>query len=116
MISMNFHASMSNEELLAGENRHLIIEQSRKLAMAAGLTKSSEQLMETWEKDPETYTTLLKGAIAAYEQNELIEELLRGAVTRLVSVVDTDDLSAELFQRCADIATSKATEPPGGFS
>ncbi|MEZ5491998.1 MAG: hypothetical protein R3F50_17055 [Gammaproteobacteria bacterium] len=91
MTVPSFHAAMTIEELLDGEARHRDIEQSRKLAMAAGLTKSSRQLRDTWEKNPEAYTTLLKGAVAAYEQNELVEELLRGAMARLASIVTDSD-------------------------
>ena len=40
------------------------------------------------EKDSELYLTTLKAAIATYEENKNIEELLVSTVARLVSVVD----------------------------
>ena len=92
-----------------GEARHAEIEQSRKMAMAAGLTKSSDQLREVWESDPESYKTLLQCAVAAYEQNWLVEELLRWAIARLVSVVDKN-IPPELHQRCLNTATQAASK------
>jgi len=91
MIDSDFTAAMTDEELRDGEAHHAEVEQSRKLAMAAGLTKTSDELRKVWEEDRESYLTLLRGAVAAYEQNELVEELLRGAMARLVSVVDDTD-------------------------
>jgi len=44
MISSDFTAAMTDQELRDGEARHAEVEQSRKLAMAAGLTKSSDDL------------------------------------------------------------------------
>jgi len=88
MITNDFTAAMTSEELSAGEARHSATERSRRLAMKAGLTKSSEELVSAWEKDSELHLTTLKGAIAAYKQNKNIEELLVSSVTRLVSVVD----------------------------
>ena len=90
MTNMSFHAAMTKDELLDGEKRQHTIEQSRKLAMASGLTKSSNQLRDTWEKNPETCRTLLKGAIA-----------------RLVSVIEQDDTQSELSDRCWEIALSQ---------
>jgi len=89
---------MTTEEMQSGEARHAKIEPSRKLAMAAGLTKSSDDLREVWESDKEAYLTLLKGAVAAYEQNQLVEELLRGAIGRLVSVIGQDEADPELLE------------------
>ena len=63
---------MTDQEYLDGEVRHKDQEQSRKLSMAAGLTKSSDELGEAWKKDPELFLTTLSGAIAAYEQNNLV--------------------------------------------
>ncbi|MFT4887101.1 MAG: hypothetical protein ACJA2D_001812 [Pseudohongiellaceae bacterium] len=60
-------------------------------AMTAGLTKSSEELEQAYEKDPEAYVEALKGAIAAYEDCKNIEELLLGCLARLVSVVEQSD-------------------------
>ena len=84
----SFTAAMSIAALQRGETRHIGTETSRKLAMAAGLTKSSDELSEAWEADPAIYLTTLKGAIAAYDQNKHIEEALMGCVARLVSVID----------------------------
>ncbi len=100
-----FTAAMTSEEMQSGEARHARIEPSRKLAMAAGLTKSSDELRDVWDSDQEAYLTLLKGAVAAYEQNELVEELLRGAIGRLCSVVD--DADSELLQSVENILAGK---------
>jgi len=42
MLNNDFTAAMTSEELLSGETRYADNEQSRKLAMAAGLTMSSD--------------------------------------------------------------------------
>jgi hypothetical protein len=65
--------------------------------MSTAYRNESKGTNRKGEADPETYKTLLKGAVAAYEHNELIEELLRGAIARLVSVVDQGDLPSGLF-------------------
>jgi hypothetical protein len=91
VIDNEFIAAMTDEDFLAGEIRHQESESSRKLSMAAGLTKSSEQLKQTRNKNPELYLMALKGAIAAFEDNENVKELLVGSIARLVSVIDTDD-------------------------
>ena len=57
MVDNNFTAAMTEEELLFGEARHRSEEPSRRLAMTAGLTKSSEELSRAWEQDPELYMT-----------------------------------------------------------
>jgi hypothetical protein len=90
MLNNDFTAALTSSDLLSGEARHTDIEQSRKLAMAAGLTKSSEELQWAWEKDRSLYLTTLSGAIAAYDENKDIEELLVSCIARLVSVVDED--------------------------
>ena len=91
MINNEFTAAMTNEEFLAGESRHESAEQSRKLAMAIGLTKSSNELKESWEANPERYMVILNAAIEAYEENRNLEEVLVGTLARLASVVDRDD-------------------------
>lgn len=90
MLDNDFKAAISPTELLAGETRHAETEQSRKLAMAAGLTKSCDELEQAWQQDPSLYLTTLNGAIAAYNENKNIEELLVGCIARLASVVDKD--------------------------
>ena len=110
MNELEFEPAMTQKELLDGEKLHLEIEETRKLVMAAGLTKSSVELEESWDIDPETYTTLLKGAVAAYEHNELLEELLRSSVARLVWVTDKNDITPELLERCKEIAIQKMDE------
>ncbi|NQV69265.1 MAG: hypothetical protein HQ498_04485 [Pseudohongiella sp.] len=98
----DFAASMTEQELLAGESRHQEAEPSRKLAMAAGLLKSSDELKHAWETDPELFLAALQGAVAAYEDYKNVEELLVGALTRLISVVDADstvvDRAMEIFR------------------
>jgi|TARA_B110000240_G_C13402850_1_gene411770 hypothetical protein len=85
MLTNTFAAVMTPEQLLTGESRHSSEEPSRRLAMAAGLTKSSEELQRAWQDDPSLYLTTLK---AAYEDNKTIEELLVSSAARLVSAVD----------------------------
>jgi hypothetical protein len=53
MIDSDFTAAMTSEELLLGEARHSDAEPSRRLAMAAGLTKSSDELNKAWEHNPQ---------------------------------------------------------------
>jgi len=74
--------------------------------MAAGLTKSSEELKQAWETDPRLYLTTLKGAISALEDSKNIEELLVGCIARLVSVVDKD---SELVERALEIVKADTT-------
>lgn len=94
MIINNFTAAMSKEELFSGEKRYQEAEKSRRLAMNAGLTKSSEELNRAWKKDKDLYIIALSGAIAAYEENKNLEELLLGAIARLVSVIDQEGYEA----------------------
>lgn len=88
MIYNTFAAAMTEQELAIGEARHSKGELSRIVAMTAGLTKSSEELSETWELDSKLYLTALKGAITAYDDNKDLEDLLVGCIARLASVVD----------------------------
>jgi hypothetical protein len=90
MLNNQFLAAMTSEEFLKGEALHCESEPSRELAMAAGLTKSSQELEKAWKKNPELFLTTLSGAIAAYENNKNIEELLIGCISRLISVVDEE--------------------------
>jgi hypothetical protein len=110
MLDNHFEAAMSLEDLLIGEARHADGEQSRKLAMAAGLTKSSEELQRAWQDDHGLYLTALSGAIAAYEENKNIEELLVGCIARLVSVVDEGgDLVDSALEILSDGNADKAS-------
>ena len=103
MINSDFPAAMHVNEYRAGEARHLEQEPSRKLAMTAGLTKSSYELRQVWKDNPDTYIVLLKGAVAAYKQNALVEELLRGAIARLISVIDDDETNNDLINTAMGI-------------
>jgi hypothetical protein len=99
LISNDFTAAMSSQDLLEGEARHKEAEESRMLAMSAGLTKSSQELEQAYAQDPELYLVALKGAIAAYEDCKNIEELLIGCLARLVSVVEeSDDVTARIVE------------------
>lgn len=91
MISSNFAATMTDDELKDGEANHQKVEPSPKMAMAAGLTKSSDELKRIWENERDAYLTLLGGAAVAYEQNKFVEEFLRNAIARVTSVVDDVD-------------------------
>jgi hypothetical protein len=107
MIDNDFTAAMTSEELLFGEARHSSAEQSRRLAMTAGLTKSSNELQQVWEHNPQLYLETLSGAIAAYDSNKNIEELLVGCIARLVSIVNDD---SELVDRALEIVKDTADE------
>lgn len=87
----SFTAAMTLTTLSNGEIRHRNVELSRQLAMTAGLTKTSDELSQAWETDPELYIVTLKGAIAAYDENQTLEYLLAKCIARLASVVDQDD-------------------------
>ena len=76
MITNDFTPTMSLEELQAGEERHTATIPSRRLAMTAGLTKSSKELAEAWDKNGELYLVTLRAAVAAYEENKHLEDLL----------------------------------------
>ena len=102
MINNDFAAAMTGEEFLAGETRHESAEQSHKLAMAIGLTKSSDDLKENWEASPERYMVILKAAIEAVEENRNLEEMLVGALARLATVVDRHD---EALDRTLEIVS-----------
>ena len=106
MVDNNFTAAMTEKELLLGEARHRSEEPSRRLAMAAGLTNSSKELSRAWEQDPELYLVALSGAIAAYEENKSLEELLVGCIVRLVSVVDDEE--NEVVRRAMEIIAAGA--------
>jgi len=78
--------------------------------MAAGLPKSSDELKQAWEKDPELYVTTLKGAVAAYEHNQLVEELLRGAVARLASVIPLSYTDSDLEDAVLSVVGADETK------
>ena len=69
--------------------------------MAAGLTKSSDELSRAWEQDSKLYITTLKGAIAAYEENKSLEEMLLGTVARLASVLGEE--GGEVAEKAMEI-------------
>ena len=108
MIESDFQAAMTEDELMDGEVRHQEVEQSRKLAMLIGLTKTSHELRQVWESDRDTYVTLLRGAVAAYEQAQPVGELLGGAIARLASVAD--DVDSELINAVSEIVTTRSTD------
>lgn len=108
MLENSFQAAMTEKELHEGEQRYSKAEKSRKLAMAAGLTKNSDELLKVWTNDQAKYATVLEAAINAYEDNESLEELLRACVARLVSVVDTEEGSiGDLVVRAMEIVQEK---------
>ena len=109
MLNNDFTAAITLEDLLIGEARHSDGEQSRKLAMAA-LTKSSEELQRAWQSDHSLYLTALSGAIAAYEENRNIEELLVSCIARLLSVVDEGgDMVGRAMEIVSDGNTDRAS-------
>lgn len=108
MIKNDFVAAMTNEQLLEGETGHSKARSSRRLAMAAGLTKSSDELKQAWTRNPEAYITTLKGAIAAYEDNKNLEELLIGCLARLVCIVDEEEGISEAVERAMEIVSQSA--------
>lgn len=111
MIDNQFEASMTMKELVEGEIRHNSEEESRRVAMAAGLARSSAVLTQAWGHDPELYIVTLKGAIRAYEENTNLEELLRGCIARLISVVDTEDGDVEqVIEKSLEIVLNDADE------
>lgn len=63
MIDNVLVVAMTDEDFLQGETRHQEAEQSRKLAMAAGLSKSSEEFKQTWVKDPDFCLMALKALL-----------------------------------------------------
>ncbi len=49
--------------------------------------------------------------MAAYEQNALVEELLRGAIARLISVIDDDDeTNSDLINAAMEIVMTGEPE------
>jgi len=111
MITNDFTAAMSSEELQAGEARHHAAEQSRRLAMAAGLTKSSDDLSLAWAQDRGHYLLNLKAAVTAYNENKNIEELLITTIARLISVVDVEgdevvEMAMEIVSASTDAQAS----------
>ena len=106
MVDNNFTAAMTEEELLFGEARHRSEEPSRRLAMAAGLTKSSDELAQAWQQDPNLYLAALSGAIVAYDENKDIQDLLLGCIVRLASVVE--DGENEVVRRAMEIIAAGA--------
>ena len=72
--------------------------------MSAGLSKSNSELEEIWDQDPELYLVTLKGAIAAYEENKNVWELLISCIARLASVVkEQEEANGALIDRAVEI-------------
>lgn len=51
MLTSSFQPALTEAELLEGEKRYCQEQSSRRLAMAAGLTKGSDELAEAWQQD-----------------------------------------------------------------
>lgn len=84
MIENAFSAAMTDEEFLSGETRHQKAEQSRKLAMAAGLTKTSEKLKQVWESNPQLFLKDRGGQFSSLSP----KDSPRVASTSIISVND----------------------------
>lgn len=106
MLENEFVAAMTDEGFWKGEARHQQGDKSRKLALTAGLTKSSEELKKAWDENPELFLVALSGALAAYDENESVKELLVSSISRLASVVDTDgevEMAKSIVSRAMEI-------------
>ena len=110
MPTNNFDAVMSLQELQTGELRLSGITQSRRMAMAAGLTKSSEGLTEAYRLNKDLYLASLQAAIAAYEENKQLEVLLVSTIARLASVTDVEN-SSVVMKALAIIKQSIDSDP-----
>lgn len=89
--------------LHTGVARHMKEGRLHRLAMAAGLTKSSDELKLAWEVDPGLYLTTLKGANAAYDENKTLEGVLVACIARMASMVDQDD---DVIDRAVEIVVA----------
>lgn len=82
----DFEAAMTKAEFEQGEIGHHSIEKCRRLIMAAGLTKSSEELREVCRGDMASHAELLKLALEATEHYANVIDLLSGCVARIYDI------------------------------
>lgn len=85
-MSIEFDASMTEDEVTTGELFHLEAEKMRRVVMIAGLTKSSSQIRDICKDDQEAYVTLLSMGISAIQHYENVLELLNGSMARLSAI------------------------------
>jgi hypothetical protein len=74
---------MSQDDFTTGELFHLEAEQRRHLLMATGLTKSSAELRQVINNNPEEYLEILSVGISAFEHYENLLGLVVSSLARL---------------------------------
>ena len=110
----DFGPLMSEEEIAEGEATFSEFGVYRRAVMAAGLTKSRDELIDSWKTDPEVCVDLLDMALQAYEQHELALQFLKVSISRLATAAAKakigEHLSAEeeqIVEQAIDLGFSK---------
>ena len=85
-MAIEFEAAMTEDEFTTGELFHLEADTRRRIAMNAGLTKSSEQLLQIYERDAEAFLEMISLGDSTLDHFQNLMELLTGAVARLSSI------------------------------
>jgi len=92
-MSMEFAASMTEDEVTTAELFHLEAEKKRRIVMIAGLTKSSSQLRDVFNTDQEAYLNILSMGASAIQHYENVLELLNGSMARLNAIENEKNAS-----------------------
>lgn len=85
-LNSNFKAVLSKEELESGEIKHSEIDSIRKVAMLAGLTHSSDELNQTYSKNPNGFINALEFGIRSYEHYDNLLLMMGSAISRLYAI------------------------------
>jgi hypothetical protein len=92
-MSMEFAASMTEDEVTTGELFHLEEEKKRRIVMIAGLTKSSSQLRDSCNTNQEAFQHLLSMGASAIQHYENVLELLNRSMARLNAIENEKNAS-----------------------
>ena len=87
-MTINFDASMTEDDYSTGELFHREADKKRFMAMSVALTRKSDQLKEAFKQDPAAFIDLVDCGIAALDHFENVLDLLSGAVARLGAVTN----------------------------
>ena len=109
-MTINFDASMTEDDYSTGELFHREADKKRFMAMSVALTRKSDQLKEAFKQDPAAFIDLVDCGIAALDHFENVLDLLSGAVARLGAVTNGysgSERSEEVLRKAWEITTKR---------
>ncbi len=85
-LEPKFDAALSNESMEDGESRHARFESLRRVAMIAGLTNSSEELIDICNSNPKDFQDALEFGLESHEHYQDLLQLIESAILRIYTV------------------------------